>query len=61
MSAVREVTQQLAIELRSLHKALLQAARAAYEVEHGPVAGAMQLLHLVATIRPSPGCARSPS
>jgi hypothetical protein len=47
MPPVREITQQLAIELRSLHKALLQAARAAYEAEHGPVGGAMQLLHLV--------------
>ncbi len=47
MPAVPEQTQQLALELRSLHKALLQAARADHEAEHGPVAGATQLLHLV--------------
>jgi hypothetical protein len=46
MSPVRELSLQLATELRSLHKALLGAARAAYEVEHGPVAGPTQLLHL---------------
>jgi len=44
---MRELTQQLATELRALHKALLQAARADYEAEHGPLAGATQLLHLV--------------
>jgi hypothetical protein len=38
--------QELATELKVLHKALLQAGRAAYEAEHGPVEG-MQLLHLV--------------
>ena len=47
MPSVREIAGQLATELRELHKALLQAARAAYEAEHGPVAGTMQLLHLV--------------
>ena len=46
MPHVRELAQQRATELRSLHQALLGAARAAYEVEHGPVAGPMQLLHL---------------
>jgi hypothetical protein len=39
--------QDLSTELRVLHKALLQAGRAAYEAEHGPVAGATQLLHLL--------------
>jgi len=37
----------LASELRVLHKATLQAGRAAYEAEHGPVEGGMQLLHLL--------------
>ena len=46
MPSVRELAQELATELRSLHKALLGAARAAYEAEHGPVAGPMQLWHL---------------
>jgi hypothetical protein len=40
-------TSDLAAELRILHKALLQAGRAAYESEHGPIQGATQLLHLL--------------
>lgn len=47
MSSVRQVAQLLATELRSLHKALLEAARTAHEAEHGPVAGPTQLLHLL--------------
>jgi hypothetical protein len=47
MPPVREIARQLAAELRLLHRALLQAGRVAYEAEHGPVAGATQLLHLV--------------
>ncbi len=39
--------QDLSTELKVLHKALLEAGRAAYEAEHGPVAGGMPLLHLV--------------
>jgi hypothetical protein len=39
--------RDLAAELRVLHKALLQAGRAAHEREHGPVPGATQLLHLL--------------
>jgi hypothetical protein len=39
--------QDLSIELKVLHKALLQAGRIDYEAEHGPVEGGMQLLHLV--------------
>jgi hypothetical protein len=38
---------ELAAELRVLHKALLQAGRAAYERDHGPIQGATQLLHLL--------------
>jgi hypothetical protein len=47
MPSVREIAQELAAELRALHKALMQAGRAAYEAQHGPVAGATQLLHLL--------------
>jgi hypothetical protein len=39
--------EDLAIELRVLHKALVQVGRAAYEKEHGPVPGPTQLLHLL--------------
>jgi hypothetical protein len=39
--------QELSVELRVLHRALLQAGRAAHEREHGPVQGSMQLLHLL--------------
>ncbi len=39
--------QDLSTELKVLHKALLQAGQAAYEAEHGPVAGGAALLHLV--------------
>jgi hypothetical protein len=38
---------ELATELRVLHKALLQAGQAAYERDHGPIAGTTQLLHLL--------------
>ncbi len=39
--------QELAVELRALHKALLQPARARYEDLHGPVPGTLQLLQLL--------------
>jgi hypothetical protein len=39
--------QDLSAELKVLHKALLQSSRAAFEADHGPVEGALQLLHLV--------------
>ena len=39
--------QDLSVELKVLHKALLNAGQAAYEVEHGPIAAGMQLLQLV--------------
>lgn len=39
--------QDLAVELRALHKALLQPARARYEDLHGPVPGTLQLLQLL--------------
>jgi hypothetical protein len=39
--------QDLASELKLLHKALLQVGRAAFEDEHGPVQGELQLLHLI--------------
>lgn len=39
--------QHLSMELKVLHKALLRGGQAAYEAEHGPVAGGAQLLHLV--------------
>lgn len=39
--------QNLSTELKVLHKALLRAAQSAYEIEHGPVTGGAQLLHLV--------------
>jgi len=39
--------QGLSTGLKALHKALLLAGQAAYEAEHGPVEGGMQLLHLV--------------
>jgi hypothetical protein len=38
---------ELPAELRLLHKALLQAGRAAYEREHGPVQGPAPMLHLL--------------
>lgn len=41
------VIDELAIELRVLHKALMQAGRADYEAQHGPIGGAGQLLHLL--------------
>ena len=37
----------LSLELKALHKALLAAGQAAYEAQHGPIAGGAQLLHLV--------------
>lgn len=43
MSAIED----LAVELRALHKALLQPARARYEALHGPVPGTLQLLQLL--------------
>ena len=43
MSAIED----LAVELRVLHKALLQPARARYEQLHGPVPGTLQLLQLL--------------
>jgi len=43
MSAIED----LAVELRVLHKALLQPARARYEELHGPVPGTLQLLQLL--------------
>lgn len=39
--------QELAVELRAFHKALLQPARARYEDQHGPVPGTLQLLQLL--------------
>jgi hypothetical protein len=39
--------QELAVELRTFHKALLQPARAQYEAQHGPVPGTLQLLQLL--------------
>src|SRR5436305_61514 len=39
--------QDLATELRVLHKALLQVGRVDYEASHGPVEGATQLWHLL--------------
>jgi hypothetical protein len=39
--------QDLSVELKVLHKALLRAGQAAYEADHGPVAAGAQLLHLV--------------
>jgi len=41
------VVRDLSSELKTLHKALLQAGQAAFEIEHGPVQGTLQLLHLV--------------
>ena len=42
-----DATRALAAELKVLHRALLAAAQVAFEVEHGPVGGALQLLHLL--------------
>jgi hypothetical protein len=39
--------QELSTELKVLHKALLEAGRTQYELQHGPIAGATQLLHLL--------------
>ncbi|HEU4582667.1 MAG TPA: hypothetical protein VFS67_30630 [Polyangiaceae bacterium] len=39
--------QDLASELKVLHKALLSEGRRAFEAEHGPVGGALHLLHLL--------------
>jgi hypothetical protein len=44
----KDSIQDLASELKVLHKALIEAGRTAYEVGHGPVTGTMQLLHLLA-------------
>jgi hypothetical protein len=40
-------SQELASELRVLHKALMRAGQAAYEAAHGPLTGTSQLLRLL--------------
>ena len=49
---------EAAAALREVHRALVQAVRAAYEREVGPAGGPGQLLRLLTEIPTSPGCTR---